>query len=102
MGFIEIWGNIVPNLLAMAGKTLRQVSESIPLSGYNLKDSVVFGLSTMKAETLRGNLLDSVLFSAVFKTSETLGGLADSVVFGVTKTLSESPPIAESVAITNV
>jgi hypothetical protein len=84
MGYIEIWGNIVPNLLAQAGRAIKEVAEKIPLSGFKLKDSVVFGLTA--------------------KTTEPIEALADSVVFGATRFQSEDlqGSMDESVTITNV
>ena len=85
MGKIEIWGNIVPNLLVLAGRAIKEVSEHIPMSGFKLLERGVFGLTTMKAETLTASL-------------------SESMVLGVIKALSEDlqSPLSESATITNV
>ena len=103
MGHIEVWGNVIPNLLVMAGRAIKEVSEHIPLKGFKLLDRVVFGLTTMKAEALTANLAESVLFGAVAQTSEGTGARAESVLFGAVVQTSEGTGArAESVVITNV
>ena len=84
MGHIEIWGQTVPSLLAMAGRAIKEVTEKIPLSGFKLKDSVVFGLTA--------------------KTAESIEALADSIVFGTTRFQSDDlqSSLDESVTITNI
>ena len=83
MGHIEIWGQTVPNLLSMAGRAIKEVAEGIPLSGFMVKDSAVFGLAAKTAEVL--SVSDSVVFGQVRFQSEDLQG-----------------PLSESVTITNV
>jgi hypothetical protein len=103
MGHIEIWGNIVPNLLVLAGRAIKEVSERIPISGFKLSDRGAFGLAKKTSEALL--LSDFIKFSEVKKLSEDLqSNLADSAVFGSTTLESEDlqGPLSESVTITNV
>ncbi len=82
MGHIEIWGNIVPNLLVQAGKTIKEVAEGIPLSGFMVKDRAVFGLTTRSGELL---------------------SVADTMVIGAVSLLAEDfqNSLSESVTVTN-
>lgn len=83
MGHIEIWGNIVPNLLGKAGRAIKEVAEKIPVSGFKLLDRAVFGLTAKVTEAL---------------------SVSDSAIFGEVKKLSEDlqSSLSESITITNV
>ena len=80
MGLIEIWGQTVPNLLAMAGRSIKEVAESIPISGFMLADRAVFGLTAKAEESLETVIGESVSISFPLAISEGLeSNLLESV-----------------------
>ena len=80
MGHVEIWGNVVPNLLAQAGRAIKEVVENIPMSGFSLTDRIVFGLTAKVEEPLEALLGESVSISFPLAVSE---GLQSSLVESV-------------------
>jgi len=91
----------------VAGKYLILVTESTekPPMPFDFKDKAVFGLTTLKSESLSPNLSDSISFGLTTLKSESLSpNLSDSVSFGLTAKESEDlqSNLSESVTITNV
>jgi len=80
MGHIEIWGQTVPHLLAMAGRAIKEVAENIPITGFMLMDRAVFGLTVKVEESLETILGESVSISFPLAVSEGLeSNLLESV-----------------------
>jgi hypothetical protein len=101
MGHIEIWGNIVPNLLVLAGRAIKEVSEKIPLAGFRLSDRVVFGLTTLSRESIGRS--EQMVLGAMKAVLESAGARSEAIVLGTTMLKTEAPGArAEAVTITNV
>ena len=78
MGHVEIWGQVVPNLLVLAGRAIKEVAETIPLSGFMVNDHAVFGLTTRSGESL--SIADTMVIGDVSLQDEELkDNLSESV-----------------------